>query len=181
MLRGNHEGPKDTLASPHDFPRQLREKFGRNWEGVYLAFRELAEELYTCAFIPKRAFLAHGGIPTNTKSLDKIAHAHLGHPEEPTLIEILWNDPGSVEGVRPSFRGAGHYFGNDILMEFLKENNLHWLIRGHESAKDGYRLEGRTLTLFSCMLPHYGNKLAAYLQLPLGVNIENLQSYIHQF
>lgn len=180
MLRGNHEGPEDVIARPHDFPRQLREKTERG-DVVYSAFRELVDELFTAVLFPRIAFLVHGGIPTNTKKIDKIADAHVNHPDDPTLVELLWNDPGSGNGIKPSFRGAGYYFGEDVLREFLQEHNLDWLIRGHESAPEGYRVQGKTLTIFSCKLPHYGNRKASYLEIPLNERIKDIESFVHQF
>jgi protein phosphatase len=180
MLRGNHEGPEDVIARPHDFPRQLREKTERG-DDIYSAFRGLIDELFTAVLFPRIAFLAHGGIPTNTKKLEKIANAHINHPDDPTLVELLWNDPGSGKGIKPSYRGAGHYFGEDVLREFLKEHKLDWLIRGHESAFEGYRIEGKALTLFSCKLPHYGNRMASYLEIPLDRRINDIESFVHQF
>lgn len=87
LLRGNHEGPQDVVASPHDFPQELRRKFGENWLRVYTSFRNLADGLYTAVLVPKIAFLSHGGIPTNTMQLGKIASAHIdqgmkAHPKD---------------------------------------------------------------------------------------------------
>jgi len=180
MLRGNHEGPEDVVARPHDFPRKLMHKIGNSWQTVYNAFRGLAGELYTAAIIPKVAFIAHGGIPTNTSKLEKIASAHIDHPEEPTLVEILWNDPRKGKGITPSFRGVGHYFGEDLLRKFLEKHKLNMLIRGHESAPNGYMLQGKVLTLFSCKIPHYGNQEAAYLEMPLDESIKDIEDLVHQ-
>jgi len=42
------------------------------------------------------------------------------------------------------------------------------LIRGHECFDEGYYFHGdRVMTLFSCKLPLYRNKYAAYIQSPL--------------
>ncbi len=35
LLRGNHEGPSDLLASPHDLPVFLQRKFKEKWVSVY--------------------------------------------------------------------------------------------------------------------------------------------------
>ena len=36
LMRGNHEGPEDLLASPHDLPFHLNRKFGASGSEVYL-------------------------------------------------------------------------------------------------------------------------------------------------
>ncbi|MCX8176442.1 MAG: metallophosphoesterase, partial [Candidatus Bathyarchaeota archaeon] len=35
ILRGNHEGPPDLLAYPHDLPYQFKRRFGKKWEEAY--------------------------------------------------------------------------------------------------------------------------------------------------
>jgi protein phosphatase len=41
LMRGNHEGPEDLLASPHDMPTYLQSKFGEEWPKAYAKLREL--------------------------------------------------------------------------------------------------------------------------------------------
>jgi protein phosphatase len=181
LLRGNHEGPRDVIANPHDFPNELRSRFGANWDRVYDSFRDLADELYTAAIAPESAFLCHGGIPTNTVLKNRIAYAHINHPKESTLIEILWNDPRDIQGKISSYRGIGYYFGSDLVIDFLRRYGLNWLIRGHESAQEGFLLQSKTLTLFSCKLPHYGNNKGAYLELPLSEKNVEMVDFLHTF
>jgi hypothetical protein len=40
LLRGNHEGPEDLMASPHDLPTQFQARFKENWTAAYSAVRE---------------------------------------------------------------------------------------------------------------------------------------------
>ena len=35
LMRGNHEGPEDLLASPHDLPMQFQARFGEKWMDAY--------------------------------------------------------------------------------------------------------------------------------------------------
>jgi protein phosphatase len=35
LLRGNHEGPADLQASPHDLPLFLQQEYRSNWQMVY--------------------------------------------------------------------------------------------------------------------------------------------------
>src|SRR4030042_3395273 len=46
LLRGNHEGPEDLLAYPHDLPVNFQARFKENWTAVYSKVRELFAYLY---------------------------------------------------------------------------------------------------------------------------------------
>ena len=78
------------------------------------------------------------------------------------MNELLWSDPWKKSGWKPSRRGAGINFGEDISQKFLNENNLKLLIRSHQVKMEGYEIQhgGKVITLFSA--PNYcdlqGNK-----------------------
>lgn len=187
LLRGNHEGPSDLLASPHDLPLHLRRKFGDKWVAVYKKIRELFGSLYNAAYVEHRYLMVHGGLPTRIHSLDEIAKADKLSPEKHFLEELLWNDPDEhVAGSFPSARGAGYSFGKTVTKEVLPKLGAKILIRGHESEDNGFQInhEGKILTLFSRKGPPYFNRYGAYLQVPLGPVIESavqLLPYIHKF
>lgn len=182
LIRGNHEGPKDIKLITQSFTAKLKMRYGRGWSPVYKAFRELFDNLFTAAVVEKKVLLLHGGIPTKAKNLDDIANANLTHPMKPHLAEILWNDPSSKKGVFYSFRGTGKQFGSETASSFLDKIGVQMLIRGHECFNDGYFFHGdRVMTLFSCKLPIYRNKYAAYIQMPLNKihRRESLREYIY--
>jgi protein phosphatase len=182
LLRGNHEGPPDILATPHDFPTRLAERYGDEASEIYLSFQRLFNQLYTAALIEGNALLLHGGIPSEAKYLRDIAGAHLNHPRKKLLAEILWNDPSTLPGFNYSFRGIGRNFGIEVAATFLKKIGVNMLIRGHEACEEGHKLmSGKILTLFSCKLPEYHNKNAAYLQIPLdkAFDSETIRQHIH--
>jgi len=167
LMRGNHEGPDDLLASPHDLPTYLRAKFGARWSEIYTGLKRLYPQLYTSVIIEDSYVLLHGGVPSRAKSLDDLAYAHTKHPQESHLEEILWSDPQeSMKGTCPSPRGAGKLFGQDVTEKFLGMLKVNILIRGHEPAEPGYKINhaGKVLTLFSRKGEPYFNTRGAFLQ-----------------
>jgi len=176
LMRGNHEGPEDLLASPHDLPNHLQNRFGENWSKAYLKLKELFSNLYNAVVVEDRCILLHGGVPSMAKSPDDVAYAHAKHPHESHLEEILWSDPEEgLKGAYPSPRGAGKLFGRDITEKFLKIVNAKVLIRGHEPADVGYKInhDGKVLTLFSRRGEPYLNSQGGFLQFGLAEKIED--------
>ena len=182
LLRGNHEGPSDVGVSPHDFPFVLHRLYDDDSEEVYSRFRAFTDQLYTAAVIPGRALILHGGVPVGSRSLDDVAYAHRAHPETDTLRQILWNDPRLGPGVDRSVRGVGYVFGPEVVDRFLDAAGVQTLIRGHQSCETGHSVTGRVHTLFSCKLPHYGNRKAAYMEVPASAEApENFTGYVKTF
>jgi len=187
LMRGNHEGPDDLLAHPHDLPIQLQRKFGESGREAYAKVRELFRYLYNAVLISERCILLHGGVPSKAFTVDDLANAHKTHPKETHLEEILWSDPNDeIKGTYPSPRGAGKLFGEDITERFLKALNVKVLIRGHEPAENGFKTNhhNKVLTLFSRKDAPYYNSHGAYLQIDISRKIENatqLMPYVRKF
>ncbi len=187
LIRGNHEGPKDLVASPHDLPEHLDRRFGNKGTQVYESLRALFSQLYTGVIIKDRYLLLHGGFPTKATGIKNIAYAHRNHPRTTDLEEILWNDPWmGIKGTIASNRGAGRLFGEDVTDRMLKLFNVKALIRGHQSAPEGYLLfhGGRVLTIFSRKGAPYNNGHGAYLQLDFSRRLDALNQLlqsIHRF
>jgi len=177
LMRGNHEGPEDLLAYPHDLPTHLHQRLGEGWRSAYDKLRELFNHLYSAVLVEDRFVMLHGGVPSQAKSTDDLAYAHVKHPRESHLEEILWSDPeeGS-SGIYPSPRGAGRLFGQDVTDKFLKMLRVRVLIRGHEPTDEGFKVNhnGKILTLFSRRGAPYFNNRAAYLQLDLSERVETV-------
>lgn len=178
LLRGNHEGPRDVPARPRSYISEVV-RFGEDASAVMEAVQHFMDCLLTAAVVPGYAFLVHGHIPLSTTSLSRIAVAHLNHPDNPTLIEMLWSDPTFMPLDSLNSRGHGYNVGTASTEKFLKENHLKWVIRGHMSYPEGYGICGKTLTLHSLTLPIYGNPKAAYLKLPLDTNRDPV-NYVKQ-
>jgi len=176
LLRGNHEGPKDLLAHPHDLPFHLARKFGDKAQMVYERLTTLFEYLCLAVIVNKKYVMLHGGAPSKANSIEDVAYAREKHPAESHLEEILWSDPvENTGGTRFSPRGAGRLFGKDVTNRFLKLLDAQMIIRGHEPTEDGYKInhDGKVLTLFSRKGAPYYNQHGAYLQLNLSENFGN--------
>jgi len=164
LLRGNHEGPADLPCTPSDFSVKLSNLLGNNAKKINEGFENIFSNMYNGAVIKNEALLLHGGIPIQAESINDISFAHKLHPEKSFLEEILWNDPMDDVGSRHSPRGAGHLFGPDITDNFLSRIQVHTLIRGHQSCKEGYKIDhGKIITLFSCKLRSYKNNAGAII------------------
>jgi protein phosphatase len=188
LIRGNHEGPEDQLATPYDLPIQLKRKYGHEAGArIHVELRKLFSSFHCAVLVHERAVLIHGGVPSEASSLEDLAYAPNKHPQESHLEEMLWNDPEEeLKGVRPSPRGLGKLFGTDVTVKLLNMLNVKALIRGHESCQEGFKTnhEGRILTIFSTNKEPYDNRHGAYLQLDLSDKIENgeqLKKHVRQF
>lgn len=181
ILRGNHEGPTDLIASPHDLPQRLEKKFKEKWIPLYQKIRELFNYFYLAVYVKERYLMLHGGIPVKARSLEDIINAEQMHPQKTFLEEILWNDPDEqVKGTYPSPRGAGNLFAETITEDFLAKINAKILIRGHESAMEGFKINhgGKVLTLFSRKGAPYFNSHGSYLELSLSEKFQNANQLI---
>jgi protein phosphatase len=171
LLQGNHEGPEDLLAHPHDLPHHLRRKFGSDWLTVYTELSRLFRRFYTAVIVEGKLIMLHGGVPSEANDLNDLAFAYKKHPFERHLEEILWSDPlDDIKGKYPSPRGAGFLFGEDVTSRFLEILKVKFLVRGHEPAQYGYKFNhgGKILTIFSRRGAPYFNSRAAYLILNLS-------------
>ena len=187
LLRGNHEGPEDLKASPHDLPLQFQAKFKENWTAAYSKVRELFAYLYNVVLVEERCLMLHGGLSPNINSVQDLARAHVTHPKQDILEDLLWSDPNDmVKTVLGSPRGAGKFFGKSVTEKVLNKLGVKILIRGHEQCENGFKFnhDGKVLTLFSRKGAPYYNAHGAYLQLPLSMKFENTQQlipWIHKF
>lgn len=187
LMRGNHEGPEDLLAYPHDLPMQFRARFGEGGAAAYLKIRGLFEHLYNAVIVEERYLMIHGGLPAQAHNIEDLAYAHIKHPKQSFFEEMLWSDPNEmIKGLHASPRGAGKLFGEDVTEKVLKNFNVEIFVRGHEPCENGFKINhgGRVLTLFSRRGLPYFNSCGAYLDVELSERFENAEQlvrHIHKF
>jgi diadenosine tetraphosphatase ApaH/serine/threonine PP2A family protein phosphatase len=187
LLRGNHEGPEDLMASPHDLPMQFQFRFKEQGRTVYSKVRELFAYLYNAVLVEERYLMVHGGLSPEIATAQDLAKANKTHPEKAILEDLLWSDPNdTVKTALYSPRGAGKLFGKSVTEKVLRKLNVKILIRGHEPCEEGFKLnhDGEVLTLFSRKGAPYFNSHGAYLQVPLSEKFESAEQlvpWIHKF
>lgn len=187
LMRGNHEGPDDLMADPHDIPSQFQIRFGEKWAETYAGIHKLFACLYNAMVVEERYLMIHGGLPPKIEKIEDLAYAHLTHPKQNFLENMLWSDPNEmVKETSTSPRGAGKLFGENVTRRVLERLDVKILIRGHEPCQEGFKIDhnGKVLTLFSRKGPPYFNAYGAYLDMDLSKKLENaeqLVQYIHKF
>ena len=164
MARGNHED-KD-INDRYGFRIEIIRKYEDVDKIIYECINEFYKFLPLGHIINKEVLVVHGGLfskeGVTLKELKNINRFQDVPKNESLMCEILWSDPISENGIFPSRRGAGVYFGPDVTKRFLKENNLKLLIRSHEVRMEGYQVETgeQVITVFSApnYCDTYGNK-----------------------
>jgi protein phosphatase len=181
LLRGNHESPEDLLAYPHDLPMQFQRRFQKDGATAYAKIRELFTYLFNAVLVEERCLMVHGGLSPKITGVPDLARAHISHPENEFLEDLLWSDPSDVvQDVAPSPRGAGKLFGKGVTERVLRKLNAKILIRGHEPCEEGFKINhgGKVLTLFSRKGAPYFNEHGAYLDVPLSEKFENAEKLV---
>ena len=73
------------------------------------------------------------------------------------LSDLLWSDPNEkIESYMINPRGTGCEFGYLASLAFLKQNNLDYIVRGHQCIKEGVQVKENmnVITVFSSSRYH---------------------------
>ncbi len=170
-LRGNHEPPDYLPVNPHDYPYQLKARYGNvDGERIYGVSKEVFDLLPHAYIVEGKAVFLHGGIPVfRTKECggDYRCILDVGPHPSKVLEEILWNDPVDDEEIEftPSPRGAGYLWGPLLTDEFVSKTNVKIIVRGHEPVWSGYKFNhnNRVATIFSRKGSPYYNAYASVM------------------
>ncbi|KAL4473561.1 hypothetical protein ABPG74_022425 [Tetrahymena malaccensis] len=176
LTRGNHETRQVTQV--YGFYDECIRKYGN--QNVWNYFVNIFDYLPLSAVIENKIFCVHGGLSPSIESIDEINLLHRLQeiPEAGPLCDILWSDPDSFNGYRPSNRGAGYFFGEEQSKIFNHRNGLTEIVRGHQLVNEGYEIahDKNVKTIFSA--PNYcyrcGNS-AAILQIDEHMKQEIIQ------
>ena len=129
-----------------------------NSVALYDTFNAVFAFLPLAAIVNERTFLVHGGISYFLRDVHRIAELPKkgvweGPGEESQMVQdMMWSDPMyDIYGWGMTMRGRGHAFGEDVLKEFLKANNLDRVIRSHQCVEFGIESfsQDRLITVFS--------------------------------
>lgn len=173
LIRGNHEN--HNLPVFYGTYSEILRKYGDSL--VYLAFLEVFKAMPLAAIIDDRYFCVHGGLGPNLKKVEQIDNENrfLNDFVQNSLVNnILWSDPSENPGYTLSPRGSGYFWGPDVTKQFLHENNLLLIIRGHENQDCGFKFNHDDLVLTIFSSPHYNQtfKEGAILEITSPTEIE---------
>lgn len=165
LLRGNHEC-RSTNAN-YGFKQQVMNCY--NNEDLWESFNQVFDYLPVAAIVNNSYFCVHGGISPSITSVKKLELIRLpldldSNPNNNHIKEMLWADPSqNVTCFGKGFRGQSITYGNFAVFDFLQNNNLQTLIRGHEKV-DGFKEEfqGHCVTVYSTSVPTQGPDVVGY-------------------
>ncbi|KAG0420116.1 Serine/threonine-protein phosphatase 2B catalytic subunit [Dictyocoela roeselum] len=180
MLRGNHEA--EGMTTHFSFKKECLKKYGLP---IYTKFLENFRSLPIAAVVLQKIFCVHGGISpylTKIENINKINR--FVEPEKSGLLtDLLWSDPHPLfefnfvnSFVHNTNRRCSYFYSENAVNDFLKNNNLWCIVRGHEVQKEGFRIYSRYS--YSPSVYRYINKRSDRENkmeeiLYQGINIEN--------
>ena len=153
LLRGNHESSVTNRI--YGFYDECKRRYNvRIWK----SFTELFNYLPVAAIIDDKILCMHGGLSPELKNIQNIMDIPrpTDIPDTGLLCDLLWSDPDKdVVEFDENDRGVSVIFGEKIVTEFNKKNDLDLIIRAHQVVDDGYEFfaQRQLITIFSA--PNY--------------------------
>ena len=153
LLRGNHESSVTNRI--YGFYDECKRRYNvRLWRN----FTELFNYLPVAALIHEKILCMHGGLSPDLRNLSSISEISRPTeiPDSGLLCDLLWSDPDKeVLDFDENDRGVSVVFGEKIVQEFNRKNDLDLIIRAHQVVDDGYEFfaQRQLITIFSA--PNY--------------------------
>jgi len=158
LLRGNHESP--SICRIYGFYDECKQRYSvKQWR----TFCDVFNHLPVCAVIDERVICMHGGLSqqmlepgVRVRELVKQVQRPADIPDSGFLCDLLWSDPHPEgSGFGANDRGVSVSFGEDVVRQFLHQEDMDLVVRAHQVVEDGYEFfAGRGLvTIFSA--PNY--------------------------
>ncbi|KAG5476552.1 hypothetical protein LSCM1_04267 [Leishmania martiniquensis] len=189
MLRGNHESRH--LTAYFNFKREVLYKYSI---AVYNAMMSAFDCLPLACVVNNRFLCVHGGLSPELKRISDVSAIHRFRepPSSGPMCDLLWSDPLDEKEEDPAApqmflpnttRGCSYVYSNAAACNFLEENGLITIIRGHEAQNEGYHLYKKTNKGFPAVMcifsaPNYcdtyDNRAAIVM---LNRNIMNIRQF----
>ena len=153
LLRGNHESSVTNRI--YGFYDECKRRYNVR---IWRSFTNLFNWLPVAAIIDEKILCMHGGLSPDLKNLQNITDISrpTDIPDTGLLCDLLWSDPDKdcVE-YDENDRGVSVIFGEKIVQDFNKKNDLDLIIRAHQVVDDGYEFfaSRQLITIFSA--PNY--------------------------
>ena len=153
LLRGNHESSVTNRI--YGFYDECKRRYNiRLWK----SFTELFNYLPVAALIDDKILCMHGGLSPDLKTIQNIQDISrpTDIPDQGLLCDLLWSDPDKeAVDYDENDRGVSVIFGEKVVTDFNKKNDLDLIIRAHQVVDDGYEFfaNRQLITIFSA--PNY--------------------------
>ena len=153
LLRGNHESSVTNRI--YGFYDECKRRYNiRLWK----SFTELFNYLPVAALIDDKILCMHGGLSPDLKSIQNIQDISrpTDIPDQGLLCDLLWSDPDKeAVDYDENDRGVSVIFGEKVVTDFNKKNDLDLIIRAHQVVDEGYEFfaNRQLITIFSA--PNY--------------------------
>ena len=153
LLRGNHESSVTNRI--YGFYDECKRRYNVK---LWKSFTELFNFLPVAALIDDKILCMHGGLSPDLKSINNITEIQrpTDIPDTGLLCDLLWNDPDKeATEYNENDRGVSVIFGEKVVTDFNKKNDLDLIIRAHQVVDDGYEFfaNRQLITIFSA--PNY--------------------------
>ena len=153
LLRGNHESSVTNRI--YGFYDECKRRYNVR---IWRSFTELFNWLPVAAIIDEKILCMHGGLSPELKNLQNIQEISrpTDIPDTGLLCDLLWSDPDKdALEYDENDRGVSVIFGEKIVQDFNKKNDLDLIIRAHQVVDDGYEFfaQRQLITIFSA--PNY--------------------------
>ena len=153
LLRGNHESSVTNRI--YGFYDECKRRYNVR---IWRSFTDLFNYLPVAALIDEKILCMHGGLSPELKNIQNIQDISrpTDIPDTGLLCDLLWSDPDKdVVEYDENDRGVSVIFGEKIVQDFNKKNDLDLIIRAHQVVDDGYEFfaQRQLITIFSA--PNY--------------------------
>jgi len=100
----------------------------------------------------------HGGLSPDLRNLNQVTEIPrpTDIPDQGLLCDLLWSDPDKdVQDFDENDRGVSFIFGEKVVQDFNRKNDLDLIIRAHQVVDEGYEFfaNRQLITIFSA--PNY--------------------------
>ena len=153
LLRGNHESSVTNRI--YGFYDECKRRYNVK---LWKSFTELFNFLPVAALIDDKILCMHGGLSPDLKSINNITEIQrpTDIPDTGLLCDLLWSDPDKeATEYDENDRGVSVIFGEKVVTDFNKNNDLDLIICTLQVVDDGYEFfaNRQLITIFSA--PNY--------------------------
>jgi serine/threonine-protein phosphatase PP1 catalytic subunit len=152
LLRGNHETA--SVSRQYGFYDECKRRYNAK---LWRHFCDVFNCLPICGLIDEKIICMHGGLSPELKHMDQIRRVvrPTDVPDEGIVCDLLWADPDKeTDSWGENFdRNISYVFGEKVVTDFLRKQNMDLMVRAHQVVEDGYEFMFRRqlVTLFSAV------------------------------